>query len=157
MSASEAAPVEDGRPPPSVLRVVNPVLRALLRSPLHRLAAKNLMLVTMTGRKSGRTITVPVGRHEWTDGTLVLAAAGGWRHNLRGGADVRVTLDGKERPGRFEPESDPDKAAETFKALLDRTSPRAMGVKVNGKRSPTTAELKPVLAAREIGYVRLTD
>src|SRR2546421_3998594 len=39
-----------------------PILVALLKSPLHRLASKNLMLLTVTGRKSGRTYRLPVDR-----------------------------------------------------------------------------------------------
>jgi deazaflavin-dependent oxidoreductase (nitroreductase family) len=84
--------VEDAPPPKAVLRLLNPLLVALLRSPLHGLASKNFMLLTVTGRKSGRTYTFPIGRHEEPDGTFVLSAGGNWRHNLRGGADVRVTL-----------------------------------------------------------------
>ena len=51
------------------------------------------MLLTVTGRKSGRAYTLPIGRHQQPDGTFVLSAGGNWRHNLRGGADVRVTLE----------------------------------------------------------------
>ena len=66
--------VEDAPPPKAVLRLLNPLLAALLRSPLHRLASKNLMLLTVTGRKSGRTYTLPVGRHARS--CCLLAATG---------------------------------------------------------------------------------
>src|SRR5438034_1442025 len=103
--------VEDARPPKAVLRLVNPIVVALLRSPLHRLASKNLMLLTVTGRKSGRAYTLPIGRHQQPDGTFVLSAGGNWRHNLRGGADVRVTLDGRERTAHATLEEDPTRTA----------------------------------------------
>src|SRR5437868_7054395 len=90
-------PVQDAPPPKNVIRFVNPVAKALLRSHTHRLLGKNLMLLTVTSRKTGRTYTLPVGRHESHDGTFVLSAGGNWRHNLRGGAPVRVTLDGRDR------------------------------------------------------------
>ena len=138
--------VQDARPPRNVIRFVNPVIKALLRSPLHRLLSKNLMLLTVTGRKSGRTYTVPVGRHQSNDGSFVLSAAGNWRHNLRGGTDVRVTLDGREHAAHAVLEEDADRAAEAFKTMLDRAGPRALGVKVNVDRSPTAAEIRPVLA-----------
>ena len=54
--------VEDARPPKAVLKLVNPIMRALLRSGLHRLASKNLMLLTLTGRKSGRSYTVELAK-----------------------------------------------------------------------------------------------
>ncbi len=78
------------------------------------------MLLTVTGRKTGRAYTVPVGRHESGDGSLVLSAGGNWRYNLRGGADVRVTLDGRERAAHAVLEEDPDRAAQAFKTLLER-------------------------------------
>jgi deazaflavin-dependent oxidoreductase (nitroreductase family) len=149
--------VEDARPPKAVLKLVNPVMVTLLRSGLHRLAGKNLMLLTVTGRKSGRTYTLPVTRHEQPDGTLVVSAAGGWRHNLRGGGDVRVTLDGRERTAHVMVEEDPVRASEVFKELLERAGARAVGVKVNVDRPPTPEEIKPVLAHRVIAYLKLVD
>jgi deazaflavin-dependent oxidoreductase (nitroreductase family) len=149
--------VQDARPPRNVIRIVNPVVNALLRSPLHRLLGKNLMLLTVTGRKTGRTYTVPVGRHESRDGTFVLSASGNWRHNLRGGAAVRLTLDGRERAAHAVLEEDPERAAEAFKTMLDQAGPRALGVKVNVDRSPTIAEIRPVLARRTVAYLHLTD
>src|SRR5882757_6041451 len=149
--------VEDARPPKAVLKFVNPIMVALLRSRLHRLASKNFMLLAVTGRKSGRSYTLPVSRHEQPDGTLVVSAAGSWRHNLRAGGDVRVTLDGRERTAHVTPEEDPLRAAEVFKGLLDRAGPRDVGVKVNVDRSPTPEEIKPVLAHRVIAYLQLAD
>jgi deazaflavin-dependent oxidoreductase (nitroreductase family) len=149
--------VQDAPPPKNVLRFVNPVMRAVLRSPLHRMLDGNLMLLTVTGRKTGRTYTLPVGRHESTDGTFVLSAGGSWRHNLRGGADVRVTLDGRERSAHAVLEEDLDRAAEAFRSMLDRSGPRALAVKVNVRRAPTVAEIRPVLADRGVAYLTLAD
>jgi deazaflavin-dependent oxidoreductase (nitroreductase family) len=149
--------VEDARPPKAVLRFVNPVVMSLLRSPLHRLASKNLVLLTVTGRKSGRAYRMPVTRHEQPDGTLVVSAAGGWRHNLQDGAAVRVTLDGQEHAAHVAVEKDPVRATEVFKGLLEHTNARAVGVKVNVESSPTFDEIKPVLAQRVIAYLALAD
>jgi deazaflavin-dependent oxidoreductase (nitroreductase family) len=149
--------VEDARPPKAVLRLVNPVLVAVLRSGLHRVASKNLMLLTVTGRKSGRTYTMPVTRHQQPDGTLVVSSAGGWRHNLRSGTEARVTVEGQERTAHVTVEEDPVRATEVFKGLLEHSNERAVGVKVNVKRSPTFDEIKPVLAHRVIAYLKLAD
>jgi deazaflavin-dependent oxidoreductase (nitroreductase family) len=124
---------------------------------LHRLASKNFILLTVTGRKSGRSYTLPVTRHEQPDGTLVVSAAGGWRHNLQAGTDVRVTLEGRERTAHVTPVDDPLRAAEVFKELLDNSSARDVGVKVNVDRSPTPEEIKHVLAHRVVAYLKLAD
>ncbi|HEV2742068.1 MAG TPA: nitroreductase/quinone reductase family protein [Rubrobacter sp.] len=46
--------------------VLNVGVGLLLRSPLHGLAGGRIMLLTVTGRRSGRSLTVPVSylRHE---------------------------------------------------------------------------------------------
>jgi hypothetical protein len=142
-----------------VLRVVNPVIRTLLRSPVHRPLSKQLMLLSVRGRRSGRTITVPVGRHA-SNGMLLVSVSGRWRHNLIGGAPVQVTLDGRERAGYAEVEMDPDPVAQIFKMLLDRVglgSAGLLGLKLNIPRAPTVDEIQPAVAQRWIARVRLTD
>jgi deazaflavin-dependent oxidoreductase (nitroreductase family) len=115
------------------------------------------MLLTVTGRKSGRTYTMPVTRHERPDGSLVVSGAGGWRHNLQQGSDVRVTLDGREHTAHVAREEDQARAAEVFKQLLEDSGSRAMGVKVNVDHVPTVDEIRPVLAQRVIAYLTLAD
>ncbi len=52
-------PMQSSGPFPAMNRTVNPALKALLRSPAHRLASGRLALITYTGRKSGREHTIP--------------------------------------------------------------------------------------------------
>jgi hypothetical protein len=149
--------VQDAPPPKNVLRLVNPLINALLRSPVHRLMSKNLLLLTVTGRKTGRTYTLPVWRHESPDGSFLLAAGGNWRHNLRGGADVRVRLDGRDHAGRATLEEDSARTVELFKGMLERAGPRALAVKVNVDHAPTIEEIAPVLSDRGVAYLKLLD
>ena len=51
-------------PPAAILRVVNPALRFLLRTPLAGPAGKTMMVLNFTGRKSGRRYSVPVSAHQ---------------------------------------------------------------------------------------------
>lgn len=69
-------------------RVVNPVLRALLRSPIHGLASRYVALISYTGRRSGREYTIPCFYRD--KGDEVRIAAGWpdrkvWGRNLTGG------------------------------------------------------------------------
>ncbi len=85
-------------PPPAWL---NKMMHWILRSPLHGVVSKNIMLITVTGRKSGKKYTLPVSYAR--DGDLVLCstdrAVGSWWKNLRGGADVTLRLRGKDIAG----------------------------------------------------------
>jgi hypothetical protein len=158
-ASPDRPPVEDARPPRWVLRLVSPVLNVLLRSPLHQLLSKQLMLLSVSGRRTGRTYTVPVGRYA-SNGTLLVSASGSWHQNLRGGAPVRLTIDGHERAGYAELEKDPDQVAQIYKSLLDRVgldSAGLLGLKLNIQGSPTANEIKTAVAQRGIARVRLSD
>ncbi len=79
-----------------------PIRARLLRSRLHGLLSGSLLLVTYTGRRSGRTFTIPVLYAE--DGSDLLVYVGRsaekvWWRNLGGGAPVHVRLRGQELAG----------------------------------------------------------
>lgn len=149
-------PVTSHMPPRPVLRVVNPALRVLLRSPLHPLLSKKLALLTVTGRRTGRSYTIPIGRHE-DDGVFLVSVSGGWRYNLT--TPVKLTLDGREHSGKAEIVNDPHQVAQIFKMLYDHYGPNSaslLGLKVNVDRPPTADEIRPAVSDRWIARIRLT-
>ena len=79
-------PVEGVEPPKALARVVNPTVKALLRSPLHWTFSRHLMLLSFRGRKTGSTYDIVVGRHEVDGALLVPTGTTGrqWRLNFRG-------------------------------------------------------------------------
>lgn len=141
-----------------MLKVANPVLRRILTSPLHRPMSKHLMVLHVTGRKTVHVYDVPVGRHE-VDGQLMTFGGGAWRSNLRGGADLRVTLDGRERTAHAILEEDPERVAELFKTILDRLGyqkANRVGLKVNVNRPPTLSEVREATRGRAFVFITLT-
>jgi len=79
----------------------NPMMIWLLKSPLHGMISRGVMLVTVTGCKSGRTISIPT--NYLRDGNTLCVIS--WRErtwwkNLRGGANVWVLLSGHSMEGR---------------------------------------------------------
>ena len=97
-------------------------MRLLLRSPLHPLVSGRLALITVTGRRSGRRFTFPVGYER--DGDLVTITVGWpqqklWWRNLRGeGAPVLLRLQGEERKGHAQALGD-ELTGVTVKVRLD--------------------------------------
>jgi F420H(2)-dependent quinone reductase len=85
-------------------RIVNPALRALLRSSIHELASSRVALITYTGRSSGREYTIPCFYRD--KGDEVTIAVGWpdrkvWWRNLTGdGGPVRLLVQGQELQGR---------------------------------------------------------
>jgi deazaflavin-dependent oxidoreductase (nitroreductase family) len=86
-------------------RVMNPVVSAVLRSPLHALFSRTNALVTVRGRRTGRPVAVPLRYAEDGDGLWIHAATPHhktWWRNLEGGARVTVRLRGREVEARAE-------------------------------------------------------
>ncbi len=84
-------------------RTGNRLVAVLLRSPLHRLADGRLALITVTGRLSGRSYTLPV-MYERSDDVLEIPVMWPerkrWWRNLREEADVGLRLSGRALSGR---------------------------------------------------------
>lgn len=75
----------------------NPLMIWLIRSPFHRLLDKSFMVLTYTGRKSGKTYRVPVNYARQGDTLLTFSLRERtWWRNLRGGAPVILRLEGKD-------------------------------------------------------------
>lgn len=78
----------------------NPLVALILRSPLHGLMSNSTMLITYTGRRSGKTYATPVNYVR--DGETLLAVSPrehSWWKNLRGGAPVAMRVRGKNLRG----------------------------------------------------------
>jgi deazaflavin-dependent oxidoreductase (nitroreductase family) len=73
----------------------------MLRSPFHGLISKSLLLVTVTGRKSGKPITLPVNYSRQGDTiTIISRRDRTWWRNLCGDSTVTLRLRGKEVKAR---------------------------------------------------------
>ncbi len=79
---------------------LNGLVGALLRSPLHFVASKGLMVLSWEGRKSGRSFSIPVGVQPHGDGLVVLISKRDekqWWKNFRTPWPATVHLRGQER------------------------------------------------------------
>jgi hypothetical protein len=106
-----------------VNRVVNPVVRAVLRSPAHGLLSGHLALLTVRGRRSGRTFTFPVGYHREGDRVTIgvdWPERKRWWRNLSEAAPVEIWLAGVRRAGTGQARGDED-AGVTVEIQLDGT------------------------------------
>lgn len=102
--------------PLSVIRLLNPLVSLLLRSPLHGLLSKETMLITFTGRKSGRAYTTPVSYVRDGDRVRLFTTAP-WLRNLIANPSVILLLQRREYRGSAEVVV--DDAGRTREALRD--------------------------------------
>jgi len=134
---------------------VNRIVRAVLRSPLHGLLSGNTLLLTLTGRKTGKQYTIPVSYIQDGD-MLTCYTASAWWKNVRGGAPVTVILRGQERSGHADVISDDRAAIAAALANVFRRVPRDArysGVRLNQNGQPHPADV--ARAAQFLVIVRI--
>ncbi len=145
------------RPPERLLRVANPLLARLLRSSLHPVVSGSLLLLTVTGRRTGTEYTFPVGYERRGDRLFVTTHHTNWWRNVREDATVEVVLRGERRRGRARVVTDPDEVAGYLADAIDRHGRRyatRLGVRLTDEGLPTHDRLRDV-AAEEIRLVMI--
>jgi hypothetical protein len=96
---TEIAPYASPSPPKFVNAMLNALISALLRSPLHRLLSNRCIVLSFKGRKSGKTYTFPVGYYEQQGDACLVVPLHIWWKNLRGHVPVTVWLKGRKYQG----------------------------------------------------------
>jgi deazaflavin-dependent oxidoreductase (nitroreductase family) len=106
-----------------VMRIVNVPMRTVLGMPFPTPLGGNLMLISYTGRKTGKAYRQPVSYAR--DGDVLLTPGGGrWTLNLRDGRPVRIRLRGRDVSARPELVTDPAEVERLLGAIA-RENPRA--------------------------------
>lgn len=83
----------------------NDFMSWILRSPLHGMLSNGMMLITVTGRRTGKKYTTPVGYYRENGSLWVLTSRDRtWWKNLKGGAEVSLLLQRKPISAFAEPE-----------------------------------------------------
>lgn len=156
--ADQTAPIDIAHPPQALLRAINPVLRRVLRTPLGAGLA-DFMLITFTGRKTGRQFTIPVSAHQF-DGDLYVGVEAPWKYNFREGADAEVHHRGRRTRMRGQLITDPATVAAVMHRLAQsygaKRAQRNMGLKFRGGQVPTLAQWETAARSLGISAIRLT-
>jgi len=138
--------------------IINPVMRFLLRSPLHPILSNSIMVVTFWGRKSGRQFSTPV--RYLRDGDIVRCYSSAdtqWWRNLRNGARARLLCAGEERDYITQViEDDPERIRAALLHYFSYFPQDAAyhDVKLNRDKTPVEADLER--AVREAIVVEAT-
>jgi deazaflavin-dependent oxidoreductase (nitroreductase family) len=137
---------------------MNRILVRLLRSPLSRLVDGGLMLLTVTGRRNGRTFTFPVQYVE--DGRVLWVYAGGngaksWWRNLVNGADVEVLLRRRVYPATaiaVTPAEAPELVEDGLRRYVDRfpATSRRLGIATGNRLAFEQAAATTVIVRIEL-------
>jgi deazaflavin-dependent oxidoreductase (nitroreductase family) len=86
----------------------NDFMSWVLRSPFHGILSNGMILITVTGCKTGKKYTTPVGYYRENGNLWVLTSRDRtWWKNLKGGAEVRLLLQWQPVTAFAVPELDP--------------------------------------------------
>ena len=137
---------EPGKPlvPLWIFKVMNPIMKRLLRSPLHRLLSGTLMLVTYKGSKTGKQYTIPIGYFAWEEGELLSFSSARWWTNLRRKPPVTLLLKGRRVQAVPTVIEGHEVVIDTLEEFIKRLGPRAarrLPIGLPRDREPTRDDL----------------
>ena len=135
----------------------NDFMAWVLRSPLHGMLSNGMMLITITGRKTGKQYTIPVGYYEEGGFLWVITSRDRtWWKNFQDGANVDLLLKRRPVKGFAEVELD-EKAVEARMREYLRHVPQAakpMGIRVENK-TPNVEDIAKTAKDRLFVKIRL--
>ena len=124
-----SAVARDARPPLALVRMLNPIMRATLRTRLGRVV-KPFALLEFSGRRTGQRYLVSVGWY--FDGTTpVVFTPAPWRANFASGANVTVHHRGRAQQMTGMLVTDRDQVAAALQSVFDGgIAPRRVGIDI---------------------------
>lgn len=114
----------------------NSFMAWVLRSPFHGMLSNGMMLVTVTGRKTGKAYTLPVEYVQENDSLWVMSKRNRrWWRNLEGEATIGLVLRRKSIQGVGRLHTDPVLVKSRLAAYLLNMpmSAKALGVRMENK------------------------
>lgn len=138
MSEPQAAP--QPTPPPAFMQNM---LIGILKSPLHGLLSKNLLLIRFSGRKSGTRYELPVAYVR--DGNdILLASKAKWWKNFTGGATVELRLQGRNVTAQASVSEDRTQLTEGLRRVLHgaKQVARFMNVELDANGEPNMKHIE---------------
>jgi hypothetical protein len=130
--------------------ISNPLVTAVLRSRCHKLLSGSAAVLTVTGRRSGRSYHMPV--QYAAEGQTVYVVPGGWEHktwwrNLIQPAKVGLRLQGRDVTGvgqAFSGDRDPEVVAAGMTIYLTKfaTSARVRRIARDARGRPDPGQLQ---------------
>jgi deazaflavin-dependent oxidoreductase (nitroreductase family) len=134
-------------------RISNFFVKTLLNSPLHPLMGRNTALITVTGRKTGRSICTPINTITLEDAlTVISMRKRTWWRNLREGRTGFLHQAGKTFPVHADVVETPEKVITWLEKYFTQYPGYAkfFGIDSGPDGTPIPQELEHLAAERVI-------
>jgi hypothetical protein len=140
---------------PTIPPIVNKAMKLVLRSPVHGLVSKSVLLISFSGSESGRTYTTPVS-YSQNDNRVTIFTHAVWWKNLRSVTPVTLRILGREIRGLAHPVAEDKQAvASGLEAHLKKvpSDARHYGVTFDDLGNPKAEEV--VKAVQTVVMIRV--
>ncbi len=154
-------PVQPGpsrKPPTLLMKVMNPLMGRMLRRAKPGKIGEGLLLLSFTGRKSGKLYTTPVAYNTQPDGTIHVYTHRPWWKNMEGGAPVSIWLRGQQRQAQADATSDPGEVVAAVRAYGERNGAAnigRVGIVVDPNRPLDDAHLREATSGLHLIRIKL--
>lgn len=140
-------------------RVLNAVMRVLLRSPLHGLRSGRVVLIEYRGRRSGKRYRLPVSYWQHGPAEVVCLTSTTWSRWWRNldGADVALWVRGQRKSGRAELVDAPELRRELVAGFLRYNAHDAhhYGVESDAEGQPRSDGLDALAESRDTKVIAI--
>jgi deazaflavin-dependent oxidoreductase (nitroreductase family) len=137
--------------------LVNHAMKLVLRSPMHGMVSKTVLLITFAGRKSGKTYTTPVSYSQHGDQVYIFTHAAWWK-NLCSGTPVTLRIQGYEYQGLAEPVAEDKQviaAGLTAHLRMVPSDARYYGVTFDDHKNPRAEDVEKAVQTVVMLCIRL--
>jgi len=138
----------------AVQKVANSIVRTLLHTPgVSSGMGKRLLIINVTGRKTGKKYSVPVA-YTANEGALLVGTPFAWARNMRTGEPVEVVLQGKRRQADVQVISDEDGVVAAYEVICrdNRQFAKFNNVGLGPDGAPEADDLHAAFAAGARAY-----
>ena len=140
-----------------LFNLINPIVKVLLRSPLHSLISKNTMIIEYVGHKSGRVMSTPVSYVR--KGNDIFSFADPihlWWKNLKANKDVQLTIEGKIYEGKAQIIENQDEIVESYNYFLNilPRSAKFSNVQLDENNDPLMDDV--IAASKKIKFAKIS-
>jgi hypothetical protein len=141
---------------PLMFKILNPFMKTILKSPVHKVVSDGILIITFMGIKSGKEYSTPIS-YFMENGTVYCFTHAQWWRNLAEGAEVKVRLQGQDTAGfaQVEAEDMAQKTSAMRKMVIAK--PQEAGfynVTFDSDGEPVQEEV--IKAAEEAVLIRIT-
>ena len=141
---------------PLMFKILNPVMKTILKSPVHKVVSEGILIITFTGIKSGKEYSTPIS-YFMENGTVYCFTHAQWWRNLAEGAEVKVRLKGQDTVGFAEVEAEDMAQKTSAMRKMIIAKPQEAGfynVTFDSDGEPVEAEV--IKAAEEAVLIRIS-